>query len=116
MHLIVAPVPSGITWSRGTPARRARPRQRSSEYGAPCVGERQLDLASRDSKSVLAFNLSYLFDRVDVLELAMADLIGWLEAGDIQPPGVTLFPLAEAAEAHRAIESGQTTGKLILVP
>ena len=32
------------------------------------------------------FNLSYLFDRTDILGLAMNDLIGWLEVGEIQPP------------------------------
>lgn len=74
-----------------------------------------LDL-TQDSKSVMAFNLSYLFDRTDVLALAMGDLIGWLEAGDIAPPGVTTYPLEDVAEAHKAIESGQTTGKLVLLP
>lgn len=68
------------------------------------------------SKSVLAFNLSYLFDRTDILELAMGDLLRWLEDGSIRPPGVTTFPLADVAEAHRALESGQTTGKLVLLP
>lgn len=74
-----------------------------------------LDL-TQDSKSVMAFNLSYLFERTDILELAMADLIQWLEAGDIKPPGVTTYPLDDVADAHRAIESGQTTGKLVLIP
>jgi len=74
-----------------------------------------LDL-TQDSKSVMAFNLSYLFERTDILGLAMGDLIGWLEAGEIQAPGVTTYPLENVAEAHRAIESGQTTGKLVLLP
>jgi synaptic vesicle membrane protein VAT-1 len=74
-----------------------------------------LDL-TQDSKSVMAFNLSYLFDRTDVLELAMGDLLGWLDAGEITAPGVTTYSLDDVAEAHRAIESGQTTGKLVLIP
>ena len=73
-------------------------------------------MLTQDSKSVMAFNLSYLFDRTEILRLAMSDLVGWLEAGDIQPPGVTTYPLADVADAHRAIESGQTTGKLVLLP
>jgi NADPH:quinone reductase-like Zn-dependent oxidoreductase len=68
------------------------------------------------NRSVMAFNLSYLFDRTDVLELAMADLVGWLQSGAINPPGVTTYPLAKVADAHRAIESAQTTGKLVLIP
>lgn len=31
-------------------------------------------------------------------------------------PAVQLFPLAEAAAAHRALESRGTTGKVVLVP
>jgi len=70
---------------------------------------------TQDSKSVLAFNLSYLFDRTDILGLAMGDLVGWLEAGEIRPPGLTTYPFEKVAEAHRDIESGQTTGKLVLL-
>jgi NADPH:quinone reductase-like Zn-dependent oxidoreductase len=69
-----------------------------------------------ESKSVLAFNLSYLFDRTDLLDLAMRDLDGWLAEGKVKPPPVTTYPLAEVAEAQRAIESGRTIGKLVLVP
>jgi NADPH:quinone reductase-like Zn-dependent oxidoreductase len=36
--------------------------------------------------------------------------------GELQPPQVTEFPLARAADAQRAIESGSTTGKLVLKP
>ncbi len=69
-----------------------------------------------DSKSVLAFNLSYLYDRQDILEAAMGDLLAWLHDGSIQPPPVTTYALDDVAQAHRDIESGQTTGKLILLP
>ena len=71
---------------------------------------------TQGSHSVLAFNLSYLFDRTDMLDLAMADIGRWLAQGAITAPGVTIYPLDEAHRAHRDIESGQTTGKLILVP
>ncbi len=66
------------------------------------------------SKSVLAFNLSYLYDRFDVLEEGMRDLSLWLQAGKIIPPTVTSYPLERAGDAHRDIESGKTIGKLVL--
>jgi len=74
-----------------------------------------LDMTN-DSKSVLAFNLSYLFDRVDMLSEAMRDILAWLAAGEVTPPAVTTYPLADVARAHADIESGKTTGKLVLVP
>ena len=74
-----------------------------------------LDLTN-ESKSILSFNLSYLYDRTDILREAMTDLLGWLEAGEIQAPQVTTYGLDRVADAHRDIESGKTTGKLVLVP
>ncbi len=71
---------------------------------------------TQDSKSILAFNLSFLYDRTDVLEVAMGDLVGWLEEGSITAPPVTTYPMKEVASAHRDLESGQTTGKLVLIP
>ncbi|TNF37052.1 MAG: zinc-binding dehydrogenase [Deltaproteobacteria bacterium] len=68
------------------------------------------------SKSVLAFNLSYLFDRLDILAPAIADIGRWLEEGAIQAPPVTTYPLADVARAHADIESGNTVGKLVLIP
>lgn len=74
-----------------------------------------LDLTN-ESKSVLAFNLSYLFDRDDLLAEAMADLADWLKAGEFRPLDTTTYPLSRVADAHRDIESGTTVGKLVLVP
>ncbi len=68
------------------------------------------------SRSVLAFNLSYLFDRADLLAEGLADITGWLEAGSIVSPPVTTYPLADVARAHADIESGKTIGKLVLIP
>jgi len=74
-----------------------------------------LDMTTQ-SRSVLAFNLSYLFDRLDLLQLCMDDVFTWLEDRKIDAPGTTVYALDDAAKAHRDIESAQTTGKLILVP
>lgn len=67
-----------------------------------------------DNKSVLAFNLSYLFHKAELLREGMERLMGWAEGGRIKAPPVTTFPLERVAEAHRALESGSTVGKLVL--
>jgi NADPH:quinone reductase-like Zn-dependent oxidoreductase len=72
-----------------------------------------LDLCN-DNKSVLAFNLSYLFHKTEILREGMGRLLDWIEAGRIKAPPVTAFPLDRVADAHRAIESGATVGKLVL--
>lgn len=74
-----------------------------------------LDLTNQ-SKSILAFNLSYLFDRDDILAEGMAELRALLAEGKLAPPAVTTYPLDEVARAHQDIESGRTIGKLVLIP
>jgi len=69
---------------------------------------------TQDNKSLIAFNLSYLLHRRDLLEEAMGDLINWVEAGKIKAPALQEFPCEKVADAHRALESGKTVGKLIL--
>ena len=67
-----------------------------------------------DSKSILAFNLSYLFDRTEILREAMSRLPELVDQNHLQPPECTVFDFADVAEAHREIESGNTVGKLVL--
>lgn len=71
---------------------------------------------TNESRSVLAFNLSYLFDRVELLQEAMGLLAAWLADGTLRPTPVTTYPLADVARAHADIESGRTVGKLVLIP
>ena len=71
------------------------------------------DLTTRN-RSVLGFNLSFLFDRTATLQHGLQQLLGWLEQGKLQPPVVSCYPFESVAQAHRDLESGQTTGKLVL--
>lgn len=68
-----------------------------------------------ENRSVLTFNLSFLFDKSELLAEAMHEMLGWIAQGKLKPPKVTCFPLAEVAKAHQTIESGQSVGKLILL-
>ncbi|HWO26404.1 MAG TPA: medium chain dehydrogenase/reductase family protein [Kofleriaceae bacterium] len=71
---------------------------------------------TESSKSVMAFNLSYLFDRDDLMQEGVGELLRWVEDRSIVPPPVTTYPLAEVARAHADLESGRTVGKLVLLP
>ncbi len=57
----------------------------------------------------------YIERRAD-LEEAAGELLGHIEAGRIRLTIGQRFPLAEAAAAHRALESRQTHGCTVLVP
>ena len=72
-----------------------------------------LDMTTTN-KSVLAFNLSFLFDRTAMLREAMAFLLTRVASGQVRPIPLTEFPLAQVADAHLALESGATIGKLVL--
>lgn len=71
---------------------------------------------TNDNKSIIAFNLSFLFERKDLLREALADLLKWLDEGQIHAPQITSFPLSEVAQAHAKLESGSSVGKLVLIP
>ena len=57
----------------------------------------------------------YVADRAS-LEARAADVLGQVAANRLEVRIDRAFPLAEAAAAHQALESRQTTGKLLLVP
>jgi NADPH:quinone reductase-like Zn-dependent oxidoreductase len=71
-------------------------------------------MMTTENKGVVAFNLSFLFGRTDLLRAAVNDLTAWVEKGKIAVPKIRSFALADVAQAHRALESGATTGKLVL--
>lgn len=67
-----------------------------------------------DNKSVMAFNLSYLFDRIDLFREAMKTILDWMDQGVIKAPSVKAIAFENVAEAHRELESGMSVGKLVL--
>lgn len=71
---------------------------------------------TNENKSVMAFNLSYLFDRPELMAEGMHALTSWAEEGKLSAPHTETFPMDRVADAHRAIESGKTVGKLVLDP
>ena len=66
------------------------------------------------NRSVLGFNLSFLFDRTQTLQQGLRQLLQWLDEGRLTAPQVTTYPFERVADAHRDLESGQTVGKLVL--
>jgi NADPH2:quinone reductase len=50
------------------------------------------------------------------LEWRASDLFRWIEEGKLRLQIHKVYPLAEAAQAHRDLESRKTMGKLLLKP
>lgn len=71
---------------------------------------------TQDNRSVLGFNLSLLTDRRDILRAGLRAVIARAGAGELRPLATTPYPLRQAADAQRALESARTVGKLVLVP
>jgi len=69
-----------------------------------------------ENRSVLGFNLSFLFDRTDLYAEVMTRVLAMVESGEmkLEKGDVTMYQLGDVGEAHKAIESGLTTGKLVL--
>jgi NADPH2:quinone reductase len=57
----------------------------------------------------------YIAERAD-LEWRAGEVLGAIAAGRLDVRIGATFPLAEAAEAHRALEGRKTTGKVLLIP
>lgn len=57
----------------------------------------------------------YVANDVELRERA-GDVLGWIKDGKLRLRIEHVYPLAEAAEAHRDLEGRKTTGKLVLIP
>ncbi|MBI4346964.1 MAG: zinc-binding dehydrogenase [Elusimicrobia bacterium] len=72
-----------------------------------------LDMTTTN-RAVMGFNVVFLFHKPELADQGMGDIVRWMKEGKIRKFPVTAFPLERVADAHRAIESGTTTGKLVL--
>jgi NADPH2:quinone reductase len=72
------------------------------------------ELAKRGSLFLTRPTLAhYNLDRAEILARA-SDVLSWMEKGDLEVTIDRVLPLAQAAEAHRLLESRKTSGKLVL--
>ena len=54
--------------------------------------------------------------RPEDLQRRAADVLGWVANETLRVTIAAVLPLAEAAQAHRLLESRQTIGKIVLIP
>jgi NADPH2:quinone reductase len=74
------------------------------------------DLQTRGSLFLTRPSLfHYVADDAELRSRA-ADVLGWIAAGALKLRVEEEYPLARAADAHRALEGRKTTGKVLLVP
>ncbi len=57
----------------------------------------------------------YTIAREELLARA-GEVLGWVASGKLRLRLEHTYPLAQAADAHRALEGRQTTGKILLIP
>jgi D-arabinose 1-dehydrogenase-like Zn-dependent alcohol dehydrogenase len=46
----------------------------------------------------------------------LADVLAWVQSGELKPIVADALPLASAADAHRRLEQRQVTGRIVLRP
>lgn len=66
------------------------------------------------NRSLITFNLSFLFDKNEIFSEAMDNLLKWHSDGKIKVSGVKSFPFENVESAHKELESGKSLGKLVL--
>jgi NADPH2:quinone reductase len=88
-------------------------------YGASSGAVPPLDPQVLNAKGSIYLTRPYIghytADRAELLERANA-VFNWIASGELKVRIDQTFPLAEAAEAHRYLESRQSKGKVLLIP
>ncbi|MBI2197939.1 MAG: quinone oxidoreductase [Candidatus Rokubacteria bacterium] len=96
-----------------------RPRGMMVLFGAASGPVPPLDLQLLNVKGSLFVTRPslnhHIAARGELLQRA-GDVLGWIRDGKIKLRVEITFPLAQAADAHRALESRKTTGKVLLLP
>jgi NADPH:quinone reductase-like Zn-dependent oxidoreductase len=66
------------------------------------------------NRSVHGFNVVFLTEDAALAKDGFDAIAAWAREGKIRKPPTTAFPVEDAAGAHRALEAGETVGKLVL--
>jgi NADPH2:quinone reductase len=88
-------------------------------FGQSSGGVGQIDpqiLAQKGSLFLTRPTLVHYIAAREELELRARDLFDWIGSGRLRLRMEFEFPLADVAEAHRALEGRRTTGKVLLIP
>jgi len=96
-----------------------RPRGLMVAFGnasGPIAPFSPLELSQKGSLFLTRPTLGHYTATVEELQKRADDLFRWVAAGDLKVRVGATFPLADAANAHRALESRGTTGKVVLNP
>lgn len=113
----------GASLARGL--RALAPFGRAVVYGAASGQDAALDAealrrfcyAPAPNQSLVAFNVGgWFLERPAVAGAALGGLVGLVAAGELATPSLQRLPLAQAAEAHRRLESRAVSGKIVLKP
>ena len=94
-----------------------RPRGYMVLYGQASGPVEPLDLQVLNHKGSLFLtrpSLGHYTATDEEIQSRTKDLFNWIESGALQVRIDRIFPLSEAAEAHRYLEDRQTKGKLLL--
>jgi NADPH2:quinone reductase len=73
-------------------------------------------LSSKGSLFLTRPTLAHYSTTKEELTARASDLFQWVMTGALKVRVDRTFPLAQAAEAHRALEGRGTTGKVLLIP
>ena len=68
------------------------------------------------TKTIAGFWLGNCFNNKELLNDVIVELFAFIVAGKLTPVVGPIFPLTQAAQAHRAIVARETTGKVTLNP
>jgi NADPH2:quinone reductase len=96
-----------------------RPRGMMITFGnasGPVPDFAPLILSQKGSLFLTRPSLAHYSSTPEELAWRAGDVLNWVSQGKLKIHIHKIYPLAEAAQAHRDLESRKTTGKLLLVP
>ncbi len=96
-----------------------RPRGMMVTFGnasGPAPEFAPLLLSQKGSLFITRPTLAHYTATPEELAWRAGDVLGWIAQGKLKLHIHKVYPLADAAEAHRDLEGRKTTGKLLLVP